>query len=206
MFSSDSATVFQSFGPAFLLPVSVSRMRSTSCPANSGSFGIIAELMRTESFQNLVSVFVLQALFLLAVVLELAVVHDLTDRRFLGRRNLDQVQTQITRPRQGLKGWYDPELFAVFVNDAHRRNSDTLIHSGIWSSDESASFVEVQSTKDEVRSTKEKTNGASLRFRPCPSVFLGFVLCPSSSIFPIPPLVSSFALGSFFFSYFVLRT
>jgi hypothetical protein len=65
--------------------------------------------------------------FLLLLVLELAEVHDPTDRRLLVRRHLDQVEAGLASATQRLFRRDDPELFTVAGDDPDRRDSDLLV-------------------------------------------------------------------------------
>ena len=65
--------------------------------------------------------------FFLLLVLELAEVHDPTDRRLLVRGHLDQVEAGLASAIQRLFRRDDPELFTVAGDDPDRRDPDLLV-------------------------------------------------------------------------------
>ena len=65
--------------------------------------------------------------FFLLLVLELAEVHDPTDRRLLVRGHLDQVEASLASAIQRLFRRDDPELFTVAGDDPDRRDPDLLV-------------------------------------------------------------------------------
>lgn len=64
---------------------------------------------------------------LLLFVLELAEIHDLTDRRIGIGRDLDQIQTCILCHNKRARRGYDPNVFAVGANQADFRAPDAII-------------------------------------------------------------------------------
>ena len=65
--------------------------------------------------------------FLLLLILELAEVHDPTDRRLLVRCHLDQIEAGLASATQRLFRRDDPELFTVAGDDPDRRDPDLLV-------------------------------------------------------------------------------
>ncbi len=67
------------------------------------------------------------AVALILFVQKLAVVLDLADRRNGIRRDLDQIQRPLTGHLQRLKRCHDPQLFAVFVDNADLPRTDSFV-------------------------------------------------------------------------------
>src|SRR5690606_8703783 len=62
-----------------------------------------------------------------ALVLELAVVHELADRRAGLRRDLDEVELGLLRKAQGVLDAHDSDLFAVRSDQANLGNADAVV-------------------------------------------------------------------------------
>src|SRR2546428_993661 len=73
--------------------------------------------------------------FLAQLILVLAEVHDLTDRRLSRRRDLDKIVSQFFRFLQGINRRHDAELFALRTDDAYWRYSDLSIDPQFWNGD-----------------------------------------------------------------------
>src|SRR2546428_2488268 len=73
--------------------------------------------------------------FLAQLILVLAEVHDLTDRRLSRRRDLDKIISQFFRFLQGINRRHDAELFALRTDDAYWRYSDLSIDPQFWNGD-----------------------------------------------------------------------
>src|SRR6185436_8748250 len=69
------------------------------------------------------------ALFLGLLVLEPPVVHQPADWRYRGRGDLDQVQPPLLRRPQRLKGRKNPELLALFPDQADFPDTDTVVYT-----------------------------------------------------------------------------
>ena len=65
--------------------------------------------------------------FLFLLILELAEVHDPTDRRLLVRSHLDEIEAGLAGAIQRLFRRDDPELFTVAGDDPDRRDPDLLV-------------------------------------------------------------------------------
>ena len=65
--------------------------------------------------------------FFLLLLLELAEVHDPTDRRLLVGRNLDEIEARLPSAVEGLFRRDDPELSAIGGDHPDRRDPDLLI-------------------------------------------------------------------------------
>ena len=68
-------------------------------------------------------------LLLRRLVLELAEVHDLADRRCRSRIDFDQLQPQLLREAQRIMGGDDADLRTVGADDTHLGNSDAAADS-----------------------------------------------------------------------------
>ena len=65
--------------------------------------------------------------FLLLLVAELAVVHDLADRRPFRGGHFDQIELGLAGHVHGLRGRNDAELFAVGADEANGTDADLLV-------------------------------------------------------------------------------
>ena len=88
---------------------------------------VVAGLGPHADFLDLDLVGLLLAGAFLLLVLELAVVHDLADRRPFVGRDLDEVETKLAGGFHGLAGRQDAEHGAVGANDADGRNADLFV-------------------------------------------------------------------------------
>jgi hypothetical protein len=61
------------------------------------------------------------------LVLELAVVHELTDRGACGRRDLDKIQVGLLREPERLGDGDDPDLLTLGADEPDLRCADTLV-------------------------------------------------------------------------------
>jgi len=68
-------------------------------------------------------------LLLLLQKLELAVVHDLADRRPLLGGHLDQIQLRFARQIQRLLRRHDAQLFPIDANEADRTDANLFVHA-----------------------------------------------------------------------------
>jgi hypothetical protein len=75
-----------------------------------------------------------------ALVLELAEVHELADRRACHRRNLDQIQIHIRGQLQGSLQWDDAHLLPFRADQTDLSCPDLLVHAWL-DADESSSIV-----------------------------------------------------------------
>src|SRR5437899_5183351 len=73
--------------------------------------------------------------FLAQLILVLAEVHDLTDRRLSRRRDLDKIVSQFFRFLHGINRRHDAELFALRTDDAYWRYYDLSIDPQFWNGD-----------------------------------------------------------------------
>lgn len=64
---------------------------------------------------------------LLLVILELTKVHDAADGRLRFGSNFHKVQSVFTSTVQGLLGWNDTKLLALFIDDADGSNTDLFV-------------------------------------------------------------------------------
>src|SRR5262249_1123150 len=88
---------------------------------------MVAGLGADADFFELLLVWLSLALFAGLLVAELAVVHDLADRRPLLGGHLDQVELCLAGHLQGLRGRDDAELFAVGADQPHGADADLLV-------------------------------------------------------------------------------
>jgi hypothetical protein len=65
------------------------------------------------------------------LVLELAVVHELADRRLAVRGHLDQVEVRLDSQSQGVLDADDADLFAVGADESYFRNADPIVDPGL---------------------------------------------------------------------------
>src|SRR5665647_2743918 len=61
------------------------------------------------------------------LVLELAKVHELGDRRLCHRGHLDEVEVRLGSESQGVFDAYDADLFTIGANQPHFRNPDAVV-------------------------------------------------------------------------------
>ena len=97
-------------------------------------FGVEIVIINVGSQADLFNLCLLLALTGLAffptfLVLELAVVHEPSDRRVGIWRNFDQIKAFVARGLQRLLRWDDAELVSFFVNEAHLAYTYTLVHA-----------------------------------------------------------------------------
>ena len=71
------------------------------------------------------------ASLLRALVLELAVVHELADRRAGLGGHLDQVEVGLAGQAEGVLDTDDPDLLPVGADQSHLGNADALVDAGL---------------------------------------------------------------------------
>ncbi|GAA5059603.1 hypothetical protein GCM10023318_40300 [Nocardia callitridis] len=71
------------------------------------------------------------ARLLRGLVFELAVVHDLADRRTGIRGYLDEVEVGFERDAKGIFNTHDPNLFATWSDKSDFGNSDAIVDAGL---------------------------------------------------------------------------
>lgn len=91
-------------------------------------FDVVIPRLRTEAdFLDLGVMNVGFVVLFLLLILELAEVHDSAHRWLLIRCHLDQIETGVSRERQGVVCGHDPKLTAVGSNDTDRCDPNLLV-------------------------------------------------------------------------------
>jgi hypothetical protein len=77
--------------------------------------------------RHLLLVLARRLLSLLLLVLVLRVVEHADDRRFRGRRDLDEIEIGRARTLERLRGRHDADLLALLVDQANLRHADPVV-------------------------------------------------------------------------------